>query len=127
MDENQAVQSGQILEQLKNQNRMMRALLIVVSALLAVMIIAGAVLVPKTVRLMGEAQTAVENLTEVSGQLARTDINKLVKDTEAFLKEAGDGITDTVEIMETIDFEGLNSAIGDLQATASALASLFKH
>jgi len=77
--------------------------------------------------LLSETETTVEQLedtlTQANGMIgeittAATGINSLVDDNEEILKES-------VEKMNSIDFEGLNTAIGDLQAVVEPLAKLF--
>lgn len=77
--------------------------------------------------MMGEAQEVVVNLNKVTADLAKIDINNLFDNVNGLVVESQDSIGQTMEKIGKIDFEGLNTAIKDLQAVISPLAKMFGH
>ena len=60
---------------------------------------------------LSQAQTMVTSITEASG------------DFDDLLEKNGEGLTNAVQSLTEIDFEGLNTAIKDLQDAVGPLAS----
>lgn len=65
--------------------------------------------------IIGDTSVAIKNLNKVADDLARVDIDKLFEEVSSAIKR-----------LDAIDFEGLNTAIGDLGAIIAPLASFFK-
>ena len=76
---------------------------------------------------MSEAQEVVTNLNKVTADLAQIDINNLFDNVNGLVVESQNSIGETMNKIGKIDFEGLNSAIQDLQAVISPLAKMFGH
>lgn len=77
--------------------------------------------------MMSEAQEVVTNLNKVTADLAQIDINNLFDNVNGLVVESQNSIGETMNKIGKIDFEGLNSAIQDLQAVISPLAKMFGH
>ncbi|MCR4903233.1 MAG: hypothetical protein K6A23_10255 [Butyrivibrio sp.] len=84
-------------------------------------------LIDDTNKLVLETNAAVDELSEITGELetmvdsvtsASNNMNKLVEDN-------AEDLTQAVQNMSEIDFEGLNKAIADLQTAVGPLAKLF--
>lgn len=62
-----------------------------------------------------DASSAIKNLNNISKDLAKVDMDELFTN-----------VSEAVKKLESIDFEGLNTAIGDLGAVIAPLARFFK-
>lgn len=131
-DSYQAGGAGELITLMKKQNRMMKILMICMAGIMAIMLLSAVILVPKTVRILGEAdaamknvQVAVENLAEVSEALAEADLSGMIEDTRALVNESSIGITEAIGKLNQIEFGTLNKAIGDFQAVVEPMARLF--
>ncbi len=133
MDESyQAGGASELITLMQKQNRMMKILMICMAGIMAIMLLSAVILVPKTVRILGEAdaamknvQVAVENLAEVSEALAEADLSGMIEDTRALVNESSIGITEAIGKLNQIEFGTLNKAISDFQAVVEPMARLF--
>ncbi len=62
-----------------------------------------------------DASSAIKNLNNISKDLSKVDMDELFTN-----------VSEAVKKLESIDFEGLNTAIGDLGAVIAPLARFFK-
>lgn len=131
--ENETVRSQEeLIALMKKQNTLMKSLLGCMGVIAVVVLLTAALLVPRAVSVLSQAdgvmrnaQTAVENLTEVSQELADADIAGMIQDTRMLVNESSVGIADTMEKLNRIEFDTLNQAIGDFQKAVAPLAKLF--
>jgi hypothetical protein len=102
------------------------------AGIFAVILIAALILVPRAIKLMDQAQVVADRAMEMVDKADTTlgdisdmamsvkqtgeDMNKLIKDNESTL-------TDSLDKMSNIDFDGLNTAIKDLQDAVGPFAS----
>lgn len=128
----QAGGANELITLMKKQNRMMKILMICMAGIMAIMLLSAVILVPKTVRILGEAdaamknvQVAVENLAEVSEALAEADLSGMIEDTRALVNESSIGIAEAIGKLNQIEFGTLNKAISDFQAVVEPMARLF--
>lgn len=91
---------------------------------------AGAVLLPRIYATLARADSVLQNLDTVTGEMADGD---LFKNMELFMAEGGSAVTKTLEeakdaltALKSVDIAGLNKAIQDLQAVVEPLARLFR-
>lgn len=110
---------------MRRQNRLMKALLSCFLIITILSVMTAAILLPRTFRIMNQAETAVANLTAVSESLAEADLDGMIKDTRTLIQDSSAGITQTMEKLDQIEFDKLNQAISDFQATIAPLAKLF--
>lgn len=75
--------------------------------------------------MMSEAEDVVANLNTVTADLAKLDMNELFDNVNGLVVESENSISEAMERIDKIDFEGLNSAIKDLGAVISPLARFF--
>lgn len=67
------------------------------------------------------ANEAMESITEMS-----VEITEMSENMDTFLEDNAETVAAVMEKMESVDFEGLNSAIEDLGAVVEPLANFFK-
>ncbi|WP_026523183.1 MULTISPECIES: hypothetical protein [unclassified Butyrivibrio] len=102
------------------------------AGIFVVILIAVIMVVPRAVKLLDQAQSVAEgamstlekadstlaDISEMADSIEQTgeDMNKLIKDNESTL-------TESLDKMSQIDFDGLNKAITDLQDAVGPFAS----
>lgn len=111
--------------------------MIFTGSILAVIVLSAFILVPKAMATLvrvdrfitdakvtlSNADTALEDIATMSTTVT-ADINTLSIEFTTFLKEDATAITGAAEGIETIDFEGLNDAIQDLEDAVEPFANL---
>ena len=90
-----------------------------------VLLVSALIVVPKAVKLIGTAQTAVENINEVTEQLTNLKLEEAIKNIEDSTTQAMSDVSDSMEKIQTLDIESLNESIGDLKKTTDAFKKLF--
>lgn len=120
--------------------RLFAAMMITNIVLLACVLVILAVLVPKTLKVINDSEEALAEARELTAY-AQTSLeninviidsaNTMVVDADQMVKEANQILVDNTEDMEaaldnfnSVDFETLNKAIGDLSAAVEPLARL---
>jgi len=92
-----------------------------------VFVVAGIILIPKVVKVLGEASTTVVKVEDSLGNIDRlaeelintsANMNKVVEDN-------AQGLTDALNDLNSIDIKTLNEAIGDLHDTVEPMAKFF--
>lgn len=76
--------------------------------------------------LASQAETVMTNLESVSQALAEVDLSSMVTNVNSLVVSSQDGVKQTMEKLNTIDFEALNQAISNLSAVVEPLAKFFK-
>ena len=79
-------------------------------------------LIPQVNQVIGQMQEVLANLEETSDQLARLDLETMVTNVDSLAVYAQQSLQQTMEKLNTIDFETLNRAIGDLAKVIEPLA-----
>lgn len=115
----------QYIELLKKQNKLISAIAIMLAGLCALVVISGAILLPRVSRTLLDANQAIENLNQVTASLDTEELAGLVADTRTLVNTSNEGILDAMERIEAIDIEALNAAIADLHAVIEPIAKLF--
>lgn len=67
----------------------------------------------------------VANLEQVSGQMANANLGSIVQEVNGLVQSSQTGLEQTMEKLNSIDFETLNKAISDLARVVEPLAALF--
>lgn len=75
--------------------------------------------------LVSDASIALDDLAEVTKELASVDIEGMLSDVNTFVSESTDGLRETIGRVQTLDFSGLNKAIDDLNKLVGPLAAFF--
>ena len=95
---------------------------------LAIMIIVLAVMVPKAVITLHEVDKTVKevNTLALEAQESLDGIDVMVGNVDKMVVENTDAVTTALEQINKVDFEKLNEAITNLNATVSPLADMMK-
>lgn len=72
-----------------------------------------------------QAQVVLGNLESVTNELAQVDLAGMVNNVDSLVTVSQTGVETTLEKINAIDFEALNSAIGDLAEVVEPLAKFF--
>lgn len=75
--------------------------------------------------LIDDASIALDDLKEVTAELAAVDIEGMLSDVDTLVTESTDGMRTAIERLQLIDFSALNKAIADLNSVVGPLAKLF--
>ena len=73
-----------------------------------------------------QLETILTNLEQTSQQLAGVDLQSMVEDVDALVIAGQQSLEQTMGKLDTIDFNALNEAIGDLADVIEPLAKFFK-
>lgn len=123
---------------LEKQNRLLRAILIMVTAMLIIAAMSAAVIVPKAVKalntinstvakadaMMDDLKAIEEDLSKVTKELSSSDLAGLVSDTKTLINNSSNDMQSAMERINSIDFESLNEAIVDMKTAVAPLAKL---
>ena len=90
-----------------------------------VILIVALIVVPKAVRLMGTAQTTLDNMEEVSEQLTALKLSETIQSIDENTARAMSDVSDSMEQIQALDVESLNASIEGLQESVDNLNSLF--
>ena len=82
-------------------------------------------LMPQVQALTTQTEVVLENLTEVTDQLAGMDLGTMVENVDELVITSQAGVEQAMEQLNAIDFETLNQAIEDLSAVIEPLANFF--
>lgn len=99
----------------------------------AVLLFAGLKVLPELQAAATQAEIVLNNLEEVTTDLAKVDLGSmvenvdgLVSDVDALVGTSQNGIEETMEKLNKIDFDALNQAIEDLSDVIEPIAKFFK-
>ena len=82
-------------------------------------------LMPQVNGLVGQLETVLTDLEQTTGQLAALDLESMVTNMDSLAVYAQESLQQTMEKLDTIDFETLNKAIEDLAKVIEPLAKFF--
>jgi hypothetical protein len=82
-------------------------------------------LMPQVNGLLSQMETVLSDLEQTTGQLAALDLESMVTNMDSLAVYAQESLQQTMEKLDTIDFETLNKAIEDLSAVVEPLAKFF--
>lgn len=128
---------------LKKQNRIMYGILACVGGMFLVFVVTAMLLIPHILNILQETEVTIakveaeldqlskvekiiDDMSVMSQDLLDADIPGLIKDTKALVEDSSVGITDAVAKLESINIEGLNEAISDLNLVAGKMSKLFR-
>ncbi len=106
---------------------------ICVAGLFAVVLIAAIMVIPRTLRLIDEVHTAAQSVTDTvsKAEVAINDLSEMANSLEdtsenfdKLIAENSGALTDSLDKIASIDFEGLNKGIQDLQNAVGPFANL---
>ena len=90
-----------------------------------VLLICAIAVVPKAVRLIGTAQTTLDNMQEVSEQLTSLKLSETIQSIDDNTARAMQDVSDSMEQIQALDVETLNQSILELKESVESLNSLF--
>lgn len=75
--------------------------------------------------MMDDANSTVKNLNEITTELNKLDMDKLFGEVDELVVTSQEEIENAMGKLNSIDFDGLNTAITDLTSVIDPLAKLF--
>ena len=90
------------------------------------LLICALVVVPKAVKLIGTAQTTLENMEEVSEKLTTLKLSETIQSIDDSTARAMQDVSDSMEQIQDLDVEALNESIEELKESVENLNRLFK-
>lgn len=90
-----------------------------------VVLICALAVVPKTVRLIGTAQTTLDNMQEVSEQLTTLKLSETIQSIDDNTARAMQDVSDSMNQIQALDVEALNESITELKESVENLNKLF--
>ena len=127
----------QLTELVKKQSKQLRysrIASIALVAMAAILLVSCILIVPRALstlnqlnRLMDDANVIMENANTTLGNFDEmsSEITSAAEGINGLVEENSEVLTESVNKMNSIDFEGLNSAIADLQAVVEPMARFF--
>lgn len=97
------------------------ALVTAVCFVAAVVMIAG--IVPEFQNATSQLQTILGNMESVSEELAAIDLQQMVSGMETLVQTGQNSLEQTMDKLDTIDFDSLNKAIEDLSSVVEPMAN----
>ncbi len=91
-----------------------------------VILICAFVVVPKAVRLMGTAQTTLDNMQVLSEKLTSLNLSETIQNIDDNTARAMQDVSDSMERVQELDVEALNESIGELKESVENLNRLLK-
>ena len=128
MDQNQEML--ELLRRIEKSNRQK----VITNVLVCLFMLAAAVsciaicvmlgqLIPQVNQTIGQMQTALNSLEETSNHLRGLNLDTMVSNVNALSVYAQQSLQQTMDKLNTIDFETLNKAISDLAQVIEPLAN----
>lgn len=128
MDQNQEML--ELLRRIEKSNRQK----VITNVLVCLFMLAAAVsciaicvmlgqLIPQVNQTIGQMQTALNSLEETSNHLRGLNLDTMVNNVNALSVYAQQSLQQTMDNLNTIDFETLNKAISDLAQVIEPLAN----
>lgn len=122
----------EILIALKKQRRLTALIAVMIAVIMAAVLACSAVVVPKALRLMDEAEgtltaanQVVSDLSQVTEELKGADLAGLVENTDKLVSQSSEGIEQALQQLNEVDFKTLNGAIHSLYSVVQPLAAFF--
>lgn len=91
-----------------------------------VLLICSLVVVPKAVKLIGTAQTTLENMEEVSEKLTTLKLSETIQSIDDSTARAMQDVSDSMEQIQALDVDALNESIEELKESVENLNKLFR-
>lgn len=105
------------------------ALVAAASCVAAMVMIAGILpqleqILPQINTVLTQLQTVLGNLEQTTAQLAEVDLQSMVTNVDTLVTTGQAGLEQTMEKLNSIDFDTLNQAIADLSKVIEPLAKI---
>ncbi|MCI7596664.1 MAG: hypothetical protein MSS92_10685 [Lachnospiraceae bacterium] len=113
-------ESSQERNQLRKQINMMRVLMFAMAGVICILIVTLATLVPQISTTLDTANRALEDISYTASR-----VNEVFASVETLVEDSSTGVTEAIEKLNSINFEGLNQSIEDLGKVVSPLSEFF--
>ncbi|MGN1332978.1 MAG: hypothetical protein ACI4V0_09455 [Lachnospiraceae bacterium] len=113
-------ESSQERNQLRKQINMMRVLMFAMAGVVCILIVTLAALVPQISTTLDTANRALEDISYTASR-----VNEVFASVETLVEDSSTGVTEAIEKLNSINFEGLNQSIEDLGKVVSPLSEFF--
>lgn len=137
MDKDQKIL--ELMEEIKKGNakqvlfaRLQCIFSIVAALCCLIVLVAGLKILPQLKISVNQAETVLNNLEDVTSELAKVDLGSMVDNVDSLVKNVDDlvttsqsGVEQTMDKINAIDFETLNKAIEDLSEVIEPIAKFF--
>lgn len=90
-----------------------------------ILLICALVIVPKAVRLIGTAQTTLDNMQEVSEQLTTLKLSETIQSIDESTANAMSDVSEAMNQINSLDVDSLNESIRDLKESVESFNKLF--
>lgn len=90
-----------------------------------VVLICALAVVPKAVRLIGTAQTTLDNMQEVSEQLTTLKLSETIQSIDESTANAMSDVSEAMNQINSLDVDSLNESIRDLKESVENFNKLF--
>lgn len=129
----------QMESNIARQLRYTKIFTLLCAIMLALVVVICVVLLPRLNTILQDVNTLMTQATSIAGDLEiltkeildadiggiLSDASKLVKNTDAGVQQSLQELQQALEKLNSLDFEGLNQSIADLQAIVEPLSKLF--
>ena len=109
----------------RRQYRMSQVAALAAVLILVVVTYTCAQLIPKVNATYRHLEAVMQDLEVITSELADADLNQMIDDIDSLVVSSEDNINSAMKKLNAIDFETLNTAIGDLAGVVSPLATFF--
>ncbi len=118
----------ELLKDMKGQNNKKLFYLRLLTAIFAVICIAIVSVIPSVISTLDTTKATMAHLNDTITTMddTITTMDETLDAITAMADTGTTGITEALEKIESIDFEGLNSAIGDLETVVEPMAKFFE-
>ncbi|MBR5359264.1 MAG: hypothetical protein IK123_00115 [Lachnospiraceae bacterium] len=134
VEQNEEMQTG-ILTEMQKMTKKTLMYQRITTGLVLVFVIAILCVVPSLLKTLEAVRTTLDGVNEVVEQAntaleeantAITQAEQTMKDLSSFVETAGGDLETVVSSIESVDFDSLNNAIKNLDATVKPLADFFR-
>ncbi len=105
---------------LKKQLNMMRVLMVSMAAIVCILVVTLMILVPQITATLDNANQALGELSTTAAK-----VNEVFTSVQLLVEDSSAGVTQAIEKLNSINFEGLNQSIEDLGKVVSPLSEFF--
>ena len=131
----------EVLEQIEKANsrqtryaRLQFVFTLIAATACVALLLTGMKILPQLKSTVAQAEIVLDNLEAVTSELAESDVSGMVENMDALVtnvdglvSSSQEGLEQTIQKINTIDFDALNDAIKDLSDVVEPIAKFFKN
>ena len=131
----------EVLEQIEKANsrqtryaRLQFVFTLIAATACVALLLTGMKILPQLKSTVAQAEIVLDNLEAVTSELAESDVSGMVENMDALVTNVDglvsisqEGLEQTIQKINTIDFDALNDAIKDLSDVVEPIAKFFKN